>query len=1015
MKNFTLFIFLLMQVFGFAQVPTAAAPTPPARVATDVISIYGSAYTNISGVNTNPGWGQSTVVTEVSIAGNNALQYANFNYQGTDWAGNAQNISAMEFLHVDVWTNDQKPNIYVISSGAEKPHAISTVTGSWQSLDIPVAGITGNLANIIQFKFDGGSGGTIYVDNLYFWKSPAAAGTPVIGALTVPSKYTGDAPFDLIDPTSDSPGAFSYTSSNTSVATISGRTVTIIGAGTSTITANQAASGSYLAGSVSATLVVTAKPTVAAPTPPNRNAGDVISLFSDVYANVPIDSWSATWDDSSYEDVQIAGDNTKKIAFTNFIGVDFSGPGNHLDASAMTNFHIDIWTATPTLDKSFNLKLSQWSGGTKEASFIEFSTTNASNPALPRTNPGTWISLDIPLTSWTSGLRDDIAQFIISSNLGEVYVDNIYFWKVAGTPVIGALSVPSKIVGDASFDLTDPTSDSPGAFSFTSSNISVATISGRKVTIIGAGTSTITANQAASGVYSAGSVKADLVVTAAMTSTLPTAAAPTPPARVATDVISIYGSAYTNISGVNTNPGWGQSTVVTEVSIAGNNALQYANFNYQGTDWAGNAQNISAMEFLHVDVWTNDQKPNIYVISSGAEKPHAISTVTGSWQSLDIPVAGITGNLANIIQFKFDGGSGGTIYVDNLYFWKSPAAAGTPVIGALTVPSKYTGDAPFDLIDPTSDSPGAFSYTSSNTSVATISGRTVTIIGAGTSTITANQAASGSYLAGSVSATLVVTAKPTVAAPTPPNRNAGDVISLFSDVYANVPIDSWSATWDDSSYEDVQIAGDNTKKIAFTNFIGVDFSGPGNHLDASAMTNFHIDIWTATPTLDKSFNLKLSQWSGGTKEASFIEFSTTNASNPALPRTNPGTWISLDIPLTSWTSGLRDDIAQFIISSNLGEVYVDNIYFYKGTSLGTVNFETSKVVMYPNPVTNYMTIEANSAIDKVSVYNILGQEVLVRSPKSNSTTIQTSELQKGVYIVKTTVDGKVTITKMIKD
>jgi hypothetical protein len=71
--------------------------------------------------------------------------------------------------------------------------------------------------------------------------------------------------------------------------------------------------------------------------------------------------------------------------------------------------------------------------------------------------------------------------------------------------------------------------------------------------------------------------------------------------------------------------------------------------------------------------------------------------------------------------------------------------------------------------------------------------------------------------------------------------------------------------------------------------------------------------------------------------------------------------------------------------------------------------------MYPNPVTNYMTIEANSAIDKVSVYNILGQEVLVRSPKSNSTTIQTSELQKGVYIVKTTVDGKATITKMIKD
>jgi hypothetical protein len=213
----------------------------------------------------------------------------------------------------------------------------------------------------------------------------------------------------------------------------------------------------------------------------------------------------------------------------------------------------------------------------------------------------------------------------------------------------------------------------------------------------------------------------------------------------------------------------------------------------------------------------------------------------------------------------------------------------------------------------------------------------------------------------------------------------------------------------------VQIVGNNTKKINFTNFIGVDFSGPGNHLDASAMTNFHIDIWTATPTLDKSFNLKLSQWSGGTAEASFIEFSARNASNPALPSTNPGTWISLDIPLTSWTSGLRNDIAQFIITSNLGEVYVDNIYFYKGTALGIADFETSNVKMYPNPIKNSLTIEANSSIEKVSVFNVLGQEILTSSPKANSATLQTNNLQKGVYIVKTVIDGKVSTSKIIKE
>lgn len=177
MKKITFLLSLFCIAIGYSQVPTTAAPSPPIRNAADVISIYGSAYSQISGVNINPNWGQSTVTTEIQIAGNNTLQYSNFNYQGTDWAGNVQNISTMQYLHLDVWTNNQTPNVYAISTGTEIPHAIASVPGSWQSLDIPVAGLTGNLSSVIQFKFDGGTSGTIYLDNLYFWKTPVAAGT----------------------------------------------------------------------------------------------------------------------------------------------------------------------------------------------------------------------------------------------------------------------------------------------------------------------------------------------------------------------------------------------------------------------------------------------------------------------------------------------------------------------------------------------------------------------------------------------------------------------------------------------------------------------------------------------------------------------------------------------------------------------------------------------------------------------------------------------------------------------
>ena len=69
------------------------------------------------------------------------------------------------------------------------------------------------------------------------------------------TKSYGDAPFDLF-PSSNSTGAFSYSSSNTDVATISGSTLTIRGLGTSTINVNQVEDTNYNAGQTSALLIV---------------------------------------------------------------------------------------------------------------------------------------------------------------------------------------------------------------------------------------------------------------------------------------------------------------------------------------------------------------------------------------------------------------------------------------------------------------------------------------------------------------------------------------------------------------------------------------------------------------------------------------------------------------------------------------------------------------------------------------------------------------------------------------
>ena len=107
------------------------------------------------------------------------------------------------------------------------------------------------------------------------------------------------------------------------------------------------------------------------------------------------------------------------------------------------------------------------------------------------------------------------------------------------------------------------------------------------------------------------------------------------------------------------------------------------------------------------------------------------------------------------------------------------------------------------------------------------------------------------------------------------------------------------------------------------------------------------------------------------------------------------------------------------LNEGLGDGTANSTYYYDDISqsltLSTAKFETSSVKMYPNPVRNSLTIDANSSIQNVSVFNILGQEVMKVSPKSNSITLQTSELQKGAYMVRTEIDGKVSTNKIIKE
>ncbi len=201
----------------------------------------------------------------------------------------------------------------------------------------------------------------------------------------------------------------------------------------------------------------TAEPMMAAPTP-NEDAASVISLFSDAYTDVTVDTWRTDWSQADFEDVMVSGDATKKYSNLSFVGIETVA--NQIDVNGMTHFRTDVWTADAT---EIRIKLVDFGadGGFDGGDDTEHEIVIA-NPAQNE-----WISLDIPLTDFT-GLtnKSNIAQLIYSGNPAgatTLFLDNIYFYSAAAasteptaaapTPTVAAANVIS-LFSDAYTDVT---------------------------------------------------------------------------------------------------------------------------------------------------------------------------------------------------------------------------------------------------------------------------------------------------------------------------------------------------------------------------------------------------------------------------------------------------------------------------------------------------------------------------------------------------------------------------------
>lgn len=217
--------------------------------------------------------------------------------------------------------------------------------------------------------------------------------------------------------------------------------------------------------------------------------------------------------------------------------------------------------------------------------------------------------------------------------------------------------------------------------------------------------------------------------------------------------------------------------------------------------------------------------------------------------------------------------------------------------------------------------------------------------------------------------------EPTTAA-ADPKYLAGNVISLFSGVYTDVPVSTWRTPWSNATLEDVKVDGNDVKRYSAMDFVGIETTG-ANLIDASSMDHINFDIWSHNST---QFKIKLvdfgadKAFGGGDDTEHELVFDAPKKEE----------WINYHIPLSSFT-GLTatTNIAQIILASQpsgSSVIYLDNLFFSMGSLLAEPTagpadptFDASKVISLFSGVYTDVTVDtwrtpwSNATLEDVKI------------------------------------------------
>ena len=242
----------------------------------------------------------------------------------------------------------------------------------------------------------------------------------LLSNFSVPTKASGDAPFTLTAPVSNSAGAFTYSSSNPAVATVSGSTVTIIATGTTTITATQAATATHASNSITATFTVI-------PPPPPISLNNGTLTYTGNAALVPTSSalffegdlrgtgleWFAVVKDGMKSAISayasgtngpfIPSGQTVPVPFNNIVTTLMTNFGDLFSNKSSFNEPISSWDTANVLslygtfsnNAQFNQPIGSWNTAKVTNMMNMFNTANAFNQPIGSWNTSNVRAMDV--------------------------------------------------------------------------------------------------------------------------------------------------------------------------------------------------------------------------------------------------------------------------------------------------------------------------------------------------------------------------------------------------------------------------------------------------------------------------------------------------------------------------------------------------------------------------------------------------------------------------------------------